>query len=800
MIAHEHGRIVEVGPWRPRAGVRVTDLRPHFLLPGFVDVHAHIPQLPVCGVHSGSLLEWLRRWVFPLEARFRGRRCIEGTRAFFREMLAHGTTAAALYTSAWPDSVPAAFEVARAWRIHAWIGPPLMDVDGYRRVSTRRVIAELEDLAALDTATLRFAVTPRFALSCTPELLAAAGDIAARLALPIQTHLAEQVEECAEVRRRFRVRDYTTVYERAGLIGPRTLLAHCVHLSVSEWRRIRAAAVAHCPTSNAFLGSGVMPWRRARGMRVGLGTDVGAGPDLSVLRVARTAWIVHSLAGDDAPTAAELLRAATLGGAEALRFDREIGSLEPGKCADVVVLDRAKVVPPGAPAFADSASCREVRDPAGVRLRPAERVILARVRARGRIADMTIQTGLLPEKYHKAMLDWQRRHFEEYDYFLANWSRFYRQPPFRLEAKLAPLKDPVIRFGKYAGRERFARAADMPEEMVMQAAKIIKAQCSTELGSIQQHRGSVHKAQDERTQFDVLRVMAEEFRHAYQMLFLLAADDWGRTGGDIARETIEQLLSMETGSHVLDAFNLYFDSFVDNIVFCALIDRVGKYQLSMQQVFAYAPMAQSMGPMLSEEAFHLATGQNPLKRWAREAARGEGNVSIPTIQKHINKWYPRGLEMFGDERGGGTNVEFSFKDMKNAEAMGKYADEVKSAVVDLVNAEVVRARMGNGISPQEAAALADRIVATGEAERGIRPEDLVFRPSEKFYRRRGLFQWGMFSVRGEEFTRIEDYLAHLRQVLPETYVTTPDFQRYVENLRKARQGQEVQEGPLPFYG
>jgi guanine deaminase len=341
-----HGdRLASVGPWR-RTSNDYVDLRPHIVFPGLVDTHAHVPQLPVCGVHSESLLDWLRKWTFPLERRFRGDRARELSRRFMQEMLAQGTTTAGLYTSAWPDSVEACFEAAEAVGVHAWIGPPLMDDGAYRRVTTRRVLDEAYRLARLDRPKLRFAVTPRFALSCSRDLLEGCGALARERDLPIQTHLAEQRPECEAVRERFG-QEYLDVYEQAGLVGPRSLFAHAIWLSAAEWRRLAPCAIAHCPTSNVFLGSGVMNWRRASAARVGLGSDVGAGPDLSLFRVARMSWTVYSLAGV-APGAAELLAAATLGGAKALGFD-DVGSLEAGKSADFIVLDAGHITPAGAP-------------------------------------------------------------------------------------------------------------------------------------------------------------------------------------------------------------------------------------------------------------------------------------------------------------------------------------------------------------------------------------------------------------------------------------------------------------------
>ena len=157
-------------------------------------------------------------------------------------------------------------------------------------------------------------MTPRFALSATRDLLAGCAALARERDLPIQTHLAEQRSECEAVRERFG-QDYLDVYDEAGLLTPRTIFAHAIWLSARDWRRLARSgcAVAHCPTSNVFLGSGVMDWRRAQAARVGLGSDVGAGPDLSIFRVAPMAWTLHSLNGTP-PDAGELLRAATVGG------------------------------------------------------------------------------------------------------------------------------------------------------------------------------------------------------------------------------------------------------------------------------------------------------------------------------------------------------------------------------------------------------------------------------------------------------------------------------------------------------
>jgi len=351
LTVDDAGVIRRAGPWKLRTGPgRTVDLRPHILIPGFADTHAHIPQLPACGVHGESLLSWLRTWIFPLENAFRGERARTGAEAFFREMVAEGVTAAALYASAWPDGAEACFTAARKAGVRALIGPPLMDVDPYRediRASRRRTSRVLDEASELcrrwhaPSGRLRFCFTPRFALSCTPELMAGAAELATKHRAPVQTHLSENEEEVRLVRRRFG-RSYTDVYRRAGLVRAGAIFAHCVHLGDGEWRTLGAAGacVSHCPTSNLFLGSGAMRWRN--GVRVALGSDVGAGPSLSPFDVMRA-----SISSGVTRDAEALFRAATREGYAALGFDG--GTLESGRPADFVVLDRRVVIPPGAP-------------------------------------------------------------------------------------------------------------------------------------------------------------------------------------------------------------------------------------------------------------------------------------------------------------------------------------------------------------------------------------------------------------------------------------------------------------------
>jgi hypothetical protein len=249
---------------------------------------------------------------------------------------------------------------------------------------------------------------------------------------------------------------------------------------------------------------------------------------------------------------------------------------------------------------------------------------------------------------------------------------------------------------------------------------------------------------------------------------------------------VEEILSMQTGNHVLDAFNLDYDSFIDNITFAAIIDRVGKYQLTMQKICAYKPMADSMPQMLREEAFHLAAGVVPLRRWAQKAAQGDPFVTMRAIQHALNKWVPRGLEMFGDERGGDTNVKFGFKDMKNREALDAYYEEVKRMVKD-INVRFIRARFP-AYSPEQAEKVLHDLEQTRGTHDGVRHDDLLRIPDKRFFRRKGENAFLMVGVDGEVFDDVEQYLKYLAANLNEGYVASRDLKNYADALRQVVAG------------
>jgi 1,2-phenylacetyl-CoA epoxidase catalytic subunit len=389
----------------------------------------------------------------------------------------------------------------------------------------------------------------------------------------------------------------------------------------------------------------------------------------------------------------------------------------------------------------------------------------------------------LPGKFHDAVVKWQQTFLPDYDFLIDNWDKYFpRDRPFELCAFRELGICAEIECGDAEGEPKRTRAADLHPDQAGHLLGAIRAQASTEFGSIQQHQLTLARAQNEEEQFWILRMMAEELRHGYQMLHLLLDDDWTSVSDASGEDLVEETLSMRTGSHILGAFNIDFDSFVDNAVFCALIDRVGKYQLNMQKVSAYKPMAESMPQMLREEAFHLAAGVVPLRRWMEQAARESPYVTSADIQKAINKWFPRGLEMFGDERGGGTNVRFGLKPMKNKEAQDLYIAEVDKLVRDL-NMRYIRARIP-GLDLEQAEQVLERIQRERKAVRGIAWEDLVHLPDRAFFRRRGVPAFELTGWQGESFDDLASYLEHLRRHLPDAYRASRDFRHYVEQAEK----------------
>jgi len=363
----EDGRISELRSLRgvARKGMGdVIDRRGLMAIPGLIDAHCHLSQYPAVASDGLDLLPWLERYIFPLETRFRGDHARASARFFFEELAAHGTTTAMIYTSIWPQSTDACFEEAERAGTRVIMGKVMMDRGSYNKwfgamypgkTRTEVSLRESEDLCAKwhgrAGGRLLYAFTPRFALSCSTELMAGAARLAEKYDAYVQTHLSENTDEVKAIRKYFPgAKNYTDVYKSCGLLGRKTLLAHSIWLKDEEVKVLKStgAAVAHCPTSNAFLSSGVMNAARLRtaGVPIALGSDVAAGPSLDLFGVMRQAVYSQRIArahklfkNTPQPTPEKAFHMATLGGAQALSLHEKIGTLETGKEADFTVVD-----------------------------------------------------------------------------------------------------------------------------------------------------------------------------------------------------------------------------------------------------------------------------------------------------------------------------------------------------------------------------------------------------------------------------------------------------------------------------
>ncbi|MDQ3938144.1 MAG: amidohydrolase family protein [Chloroflexota bacterium] len=349
----------------------LVDLRPRLLLPGLVDLHAHLPQLPNAGLGAGlDLLSWLERYIFPLERDFDAATAERLAPAAYRAFAAAGTTTVVLYGAVYEHSLEVCFRAAEQHGIRAVIGKVMMDRLRYDPTVADEEVLELSlrqtaDLIARwhgrDGGRLLYAVTPRFAVSCSEGMLRESAALARSTGSYWQTHVSEDRTEVEQVLQLFPAAlDYTDVYDRAGGLGPRTILAHAIHLSEREIRRLAETEtrIAHCPSSNLFLSSGSMPLARylEAGLVVGLGSDVAGGPDISLFDVMRagayTQSYLQTMLGEGRPslTPLEWLRLASLEGARVLGLAERIGSLEAGKEADFICVDPDATAPlPGQP-------------------------------------------------------------------------------------------------------------------------------------------------------------------------------------------------------------------------------------------------------------------------------------------------------------------------------------------------------------------------------------------------------------------------------------------------------------------
>jgi guanine deaminase len=353
-IIVEGGVVRQAGEARALIGelppnVPVEDHRPHLIMPGFIDPHIHFPQTQVIASYGAQLLDWLNTYTFVEEQKFADpEHCARNARFFLDELLRNGTTTAVAFCSVHPQSAEAFFAESERRNTLMLGGKVLMDRNCPKalRDTPQRGYDETKALIARwhGRGRQRYAIAPRFAVTSSEAQLEAAGALAREHPdCHIETHLSENRAEIALVAELFPwSRSYTDVYERYGLLGERTLLGHCIHLTKRERRLIakRGSVAVFCPTSNLFIGSGLFDWRATReaGIRIALATDVGGGTSYSLLRTAGEAYKVLQLQGQNLPALAAF-HDMTMGNAAALKLDDKIGSFEKGRDCDAVVVD-----------------------------------------------------------------------------------------------------------------------------------------------------------------------------------------------------------------------------------------------------------------------------------------------------------------------------------------------------------------------------------------------------------------------------------------------------------------------------
>jgi guanine deaminase len=355
LLVVENGLIQAFGPYESLvdqyADLDITAYPGKLILPGFIDIHVHYPQTEMIAAYGAQLLEWLHQYTFPTEAKFKDADYARRMANFFlEELLRNGTTTALVLTTIFPQSVEVLFEEAQRRHMRLIAGQVLMSRNAPDFLLTDAPVAygqtreQIQHWHGRDR--LLYAITPRFAITSTEEELMLAGKLKQEFPdVYVHTHMSENVKEVELTAELFpNSRDYLNVYEHFGLVGHRSVFAHGVQLDDSAFERLSQAdgAIAFCPTSNLFLGSGLFRLGKAKSVdapvKVGLATDVGGGTSFSMLKTMSEAYKIMQLQGESL-SAFQAFYLATLGGAQALDLDKQLGNFDQGKEADFIVLD-----------------------------------------------------------------------------------------------------------------------------------------------------------------------------------------------------------------------------------------------------------------------------------------------------------------------------------------------------------------------------------------------------------------------------------------------------------------------------
>lgn len=324
------------------------------IMPGLIDIHSHLPQFFAMGLGAGELLPWLNNRIFPQEAKFANTDFAQvATKIYLDEMVSKGTTTAVLYAAAGFEPADIAFEYARELGISCFIGNTMMDQNvNHQLLSSKEDILKVSEKLLNKwhgSGRLQYVVTPRFAISCSFELMQAVASLAKSNGLFVQTHLSENKQEISTVREMYPdYNSYLDVYEKSGIIGEKSIFAHSIYLEQAEIETLKStgSVIAHCPTSNRYLSSGIMPAKvyLSKGMKIALGTDVAAGYSLSILHEAKEAVESSKIlkafgVSNELFSSEDAIASATLKSAEYLGISHETGSIAKGKIADLAVFE-----------------------------------------------------------------------------------------------------------------------------------------------------------------------------------------------------------------------------------------------------------------------------------------------------------------------------------------------------------------------------------------------------------------------------------------------------------------------------
>lgn len=354
IVVSDKGKIIDFGRWDKTKEIqyqhlirqkKVIDFSDYVILPAFIDMHLHLPQFHLRGHYGASLLDWLKEYIIPAENTLsQPDKTKTFIKAFYQEMWRSGTTTALIFSSGSMSFTNQAFQVAKDIGFRAILGKSMtdrkyssikMEIESTKK-SLRESIQLYEQWNGYDNL-LYYAFSPRFGPATTETLLKEVGKFSSRHSAYVHTHLAETIDEINLTKKLFpKYKTYTELYDKTGILGPKTIVAHAIHLKEKEYKLLAKThtKVAHCPSSNFFLHSGLADTQKMEdcGIEMGLGSDVGAGPSFSLFTIMRDAYYVRNIP----PTKAFYY--ATLGAAKALGFDDRIGSFAVGKDADFVVI------------------------------------------------------------------------------------------------------------------------------------------------------------------------------------------------------------------------------------------------------------------------------------------------------------------------------------------------------------------------------------------------------------------------------------------------------------------------------